>query len=219
MMKGRDPLHSIRLINTLNLQSGIFAVPTSISSAFSHQPADPSASLASATLLHALLSPEFAETFQLPSPHSLLLSQLPRDATLRPRLFLAAALSPFAGMTYTPPKKKSTIPASEMVIREALKLGQQNHYVDGVPALLASAKLLRDVNSEQFEGPRERSRIGNLSYNGYDLKGCLNIVRCTVKDKNRPQCKHWFPLDVVSPILFIAGALGPLEHEGGCVRQ
>ena len=61
---------------------------------------------------------------------------------------------------YSPPKKKSTTPAAEIVIREALKLGLQNHYVDGVPALLASAELLKGVNEEQFDGPRSRSKIG-----------------------------------------------------------
>jgi len=134
MMKGRDPLHSIRLINSLKLHPALFAVPTSISSAFSRPPADPSASLASATLVHALISPDFPEIFQITAPHSLLLSQLNQDKTLRPRLYLAAALAPYANIIYNPPKKKITVPASEMVIREALKLGLQNHYVDGVPA-------------------------------------------------------------------------------------
>lgn len=164
MMKGRDPLHSIRLINSLRLQPALFAVPASISSAFSQQPAESTASLASATLLHALISPKFSDIFQVPPPHNLFLSQLAKDATLRPRLFLACALSPYANATYTPPKKKTTAPASEMIIREALKLGLQNHYVDGVPALLAAVELLRSVDVERFNGPRERSRIGIFTF-------------------------------------------------------
>lgn len=160
MLKGRDPLYSIRLLNRLNLYTAIFAVPASTSSNFSGEPADSSKSLASATVIQALISPDFSEVFQLPAPHDLLLSQLSRDATLKPRLFLAAVLSPYTNVLYTPPKKKSTIPASEIVIREGLRLGLQNHYVDGVPSLLTSAELLKGVSEEQFDGPRARSQIG-----------------------------------------------------------
>ncbi|KAI5123757.1 hypothetical protein M0805_000348 [Coniferiporia weirii] len=162
MMKGRDPLQSIRLITSLNLQSAVFAVPSPISSTFNPDAAPPSAALGAATLLHALLTPTFSDVLGLPAPHPRLLSQLTLDPALRPRLFLAAALTPYAHVTYTPPKKKAAVPAVEVIIREALKLGLQNHYVDGVPALFASAATLRGVDVAQFEGPGERARIGLL---------------------------------------------------------
>ncbi|KAH8120461.1 hypothetical protein DFH11DRAFT_63898 [Phellopilus nigrolimitatus] len=161
MMKGRDPLYAIRLITSLNLQPPLFAVSPSIASTFSAAPALPSTALGVTTLLHALLSSS-SSALQLPSVHPRLLSQIPLDATLRPRLFLAAALTPYARVSYTPPKKKATAPAVEVVLREALKLGLQNHYADGVPALFAAAETLCGVDAEQFSGPGERARIGLL---------------------------------------------------------
>ena len=69
-------------------------------------------------------------------------------------------MTPYADVRYTPSKKKDQKPAVEAVIREGLKLGLQNHYADGVPALFAAAAVLRGVEVSQFEGPRERARIG-----------------------------------------------------------
>ncbi|EJD04209.1 uncharacterized protein FOMMEDRAFT_155333 [Fomitiporia mediterranea MF3/22] len=162
MMKGRDPLHSIRLITSLNLYSSITAVPLAIASTFSPSLSPPSSAIGAATLLHAALSNSFSDTLHLPPPHPLLLSQLEIDKTLRPRFFLAALMTPYANVQYTPKKKKSTAPAVEVVIREGLKLGLQNHYADGVPALFAAANVLRGVDASQFDGSKERSRIGLL---------------------------------------------------------
>ena len=160
MMKGRDPLHSIRLITSLNLHTSIFSVPPTFSNTFSPDPSPRGTALSAATILQALLSPEFNKLLQLPSPHPLLLSQLDSDKTLRPRLFLASALTPYAPVKYTNPKKKSIIPAVEIVIREGLKLGLQNHYADGIPALYNSAEILYGIDISKFEGDGERSRIG-----------------------------------------------------------
>lgn len=158
--EGRDPLHSIRLIVSLNLLPSIFAVPPPISSTFTCPPGPPSTALSAATILHAALSNSFSDILKLPSLHPLFLSQLETDKSLRPRLFLASSLTPYANVQYTPPKKKQTAPAVEVVIREGLKLGLQNHYADGVPALFAASELLRGIDASQFEGPGERSRIG-----------------------------------------------------------
>ena len=160
MMKGRDPLHSIRLITSLNLHPSIFSVPPAFSNTFSPDPSPRGTALSAAIILQALLSPEFNKSLQLPSPHPLLLSQLDSDKTLRPRLFLASALTPYAPVKYTNPKKKSIIPAVEIVIREGLKLGLQNHYADGIPALYNSAEILYGIDTSKFEGDGERSRIG-----------------------------------------------------------
>ncbi|KAL5534484.1 hypothetical protein ACEPAG_946 [Sanghuangporus baumii] len=162
MMKGRDPLHSIRLITSLDLYSSIAAVPASISSTFTTSPASPSSALGAATILHAALSSSFSDTLRIPSLHPLLLSLVDRDKTLRPRLFLATLMMPYADVQYLIPKKKTRVPAVEVVIREGLKLGLQNHYADGVPALFAAAEVLRGVEISNFEGPNERSRIGSL---------------------------------------------------------
>jgi tRNA nucleotidyltransferase (CCA-adding enzyme) len=74
---------------------------------------------------------------------------------------MGAALTPFRGITYTDSKKKSH-PAAEAVIREGLKLGTQNHYLDGVPLLFASAEMLADpdLSQDRFKIPSERVAIG-----------------------------------------------------------
>ncbi|KAL5535282.1 CCA1 [Sanghuangporus sanghuang] len=162
MMKGRDPLHSIRLIASLDLYSSITAVPASISSTFTTSPASTSSALGAAIILHAALSSSFSDMLRIPSLHPLLLSHVDRDKTLCPRLFLATLMMPYADVQYLTPKKKTRAPAVEVVIREGLKLGLQNHYADGVPAFFAAAEVLRGVEISNFEGPNERSRIGSL---------------------------------------------------------
>lgn len=157
MMKGRDPLHSIKLMTTLDVQPSLFALPSTITSAFNQSPGQNSLSLGAAVILQALITTPSA--FSLPELHPLLLSQLPLDKTLRPRLYLASALTPYRHVTYTTPKNK-TLPAAEAVIKEALKLGLQNHYSDGIPALFAAADELEGISAEKFEGSKERSRIG-----------------------------------------------------------
>ena len=158
MREGRDPLHSIRLIHDLGLQEPLFAVPQS-TFPFSQPPAPPWTTYAASTILHALLSDP--STLGLPSLHPLLLSQISSDRTLKPRLYLAAALTPYRHLTCT--VKKKQISAVEVVIREALKLGLQNHYVDGIPALFAAADVLKNPVLEKFSGKNKRSKIGKLT--------------------------------------------------------
>ena len=157
LSKGRDPLHSIRLITSLNIYPSITAVPDAITSTFSSSPAPPSIAYGAAVILHAALCSSFSDALHLPSLHPLVFSQLNSDETLRSRLFLASLMTPYAHVQYIPPKKKSVV---EVIIREGLKLGLRNHFADGVPALFAAADVLRRVDASQFEGPGERSRIG-----------------------------------------------------------
>ena len=162
MMKGRDPLHSIRLITSLNLHSSIFSVPPSFSRLFSQNPNPSETALGAATILYTLMTPDLSNSLELPIPHPLLLSQFDSDKTLRPRLFLATALTPYAQVKYCHPKKSSVSPALEIVIREGLKLGLQNHYTDGIPALFSAAEILRGIDVSNFKGPDERGRIGKV---------------------------------------------------------
>lgn len=90
--------------------------------------------------------------------HPLLTSQLAVDKTLKPRLFFAAALTPFRHVSYA--AKKKSVLAVEMVIREAVKLGMQNHYLDGIPALFAAAEALQKPSLDAFAEPNQRSKIG-----------------------------------------------------------
>ena len=72
-------------------------------------------------------------------------------------------MMPYSNVQYLLPKKKILAPAVEIVIREGLKLGLQNHYADGVPALFAASEVLRDVEASKFDGPNERSQIGEFT--------------------------------------------------------
>ena len=154
---GKNPLHSINLITSLHLQQPLFSVAQTVSSTFSPLPSPPTASLAASVILHAFINSSL--TPPLPALHPRLVSQLSEDKTLRPRLYLAAALTQYRHVTYKTPKKK-TLPAVEIVIREALKLGLQNHYADGIPALFASADVLEGLSVDNFTGPNVRSKIG-----------------------------------------------------------
>lgn len=110
------------------------------------------------TLLHGLLTPG-----SLPhlTPADPLLTALV-DKTVRPRLYLAALLSPYKGIQSL--GKGKSKPAIELVIREALKLGVQNHYVDGIPELFASAELASGLSMNKFSSKRRRVEMGTYSF-------------------------------------------------------
>ncbi|KII94426.1 hypothetical protein PLICRDRAFT_172076 [Plicaturopsis crispa FD-325 SS-3] len=156
MMKGRDPLRSVQLIHELALHSAIFSVPPSITATFSTDPAPFATSLAAVTVLQTLLHPQSA----LPALHPALTNISSADQA---RLFLAAALTHYRGVTYTDAKKKSH-PAIEAAIRDGVKLGTQNHYLDGIPALFAAADLIKNprLDDGRFAAPSERVAIGLL---------------------------------------------------------
>jgi len=50
------------------------------------------------------------------------------------------------------------------VIREGLKVGTKNHYLDGVPALFFASELFKspDIEDEKFKSPSERVAMGLL---------------------------------------------------------
>ncbi|KAL0950683.1 hypothetical protein HGRIS_007462 [Hohenbuehelia grisea] len=162
MMKGGDPLSAMRHIHNLNLYSSIFAaLPREITSSFSDVLGPSTDALKASTILLALLEPP--TSMALCPVHPTLLSTLSTDPTSRPRLFLAAALTPYRGVTYQDRKKK-TIPAVDAAIRESLKLGAQNHFLDGIPALFAASGMLVSsaLDDARFTGPSERVAIGLL---------------------------------------------------------
>lgn len=80
---------------------------------------------------------------------------------MRARLFLGASLFSFADITYKDHKQK-VHPLVEAVIREGLKLGNKNYYLDGIPALFDAAALLKGVSLEDIRSasPSERVAIG-----------------------------------------------------------
>jgi tRNA nucleotidyltransferase (CCA-adding enzyme) len=74
---------------------------------------------------------------------------------------MACALTPFRGITYIDEKEK-VHPAVEAVIRESLKVGTKNHYLDGIPALFSASELFKspDIEDVKFKSPSERVAIG-----------------------------------------------------------
>jgi tRNA nucleotidyltransferase (CCA-adding enzyme) len=76
-------------------------------------------------------------------------------------LFLAASLYSYHGITYSDPKgKEQTL--VKCAIQDGLKLGRQNHYLDGIPALYSASELLNGVSlgQDRLKMPSERVAIG-----------------------------------------------------------
>ncbi|KAK0466375.1 uncharacterized protein EV420DRAFT_1261865 [Desarmillaria tabescens] len=162
MMKGHSPLHAIQLINDFELYDSIFsAVPREIKHAFSRTPEKVILSLQCTAVLRALI--EHPESSPLPPLHRTLLTAVNNDVTCKSRLYLACAIAPYIGITYED-KKKKTYPAAFSVIHDSLKLGTQNHYSDGIPALFAASDLLKSLSldDERFKTKPERVAIGML---------------------------------------------------------
>ncbi|KAI0078482.1 hypothetical protein K474DRAFT_1660286 [Panus rudis PR-1116 ss-1] len=161
MLKGRDPLRSIRIINELSLYDAIFYIPHSIAPNFSAPLAPVHNSVVASTLLHIFSQPQSIANFGLPDVHPLLTSSL-SDGIVRARLFLACYLIPFLNVTYQDAKQK-THQAVEAAIREGVKLGTQNHYLDGIPVLFSATQLLRNPQVASESGSlKERAAIGML---------------------------------------------------------
>ena len=83
------------------------------------------------------------------------------DSTFVARLYLAAILTPFQGIEYRDHKQKDH-PLVEAVIRDSLKLGTQNHYLDGIPVLFAATQLIK---TEVMNDSLDRVRLGLLLRN------------------------------------------------------
>lgn len=154
-MKGRDPLYAIQLIHELRLYSSIFLASPTVLKSFSAPPADPLQGLIAATILHSLTT----TTSPLTAIHPLLAQHFASHPSIRPRLFLASALTPFKDVTYRNAKDKIH-PGVEAVLREGCKLGNQNNYLSGIPTLFSAAKLLKNPTLERFNRHPERVTIG-----------------------------------------------------------
>lgn len=153
----------MQIIHDLSLYHAAFRVPAAIIDIASAPVAPPALSLTACTILHDLLlpsSPSGARKFTT-RPHPTLLAHALNDRGTRARLFFSAGLFSFADITYKDHKQK-VHPLVEAVIREGLKLGNKNHYLDGIPALFDAAALFRGLSLEniRFTTPSERVAIG-----------------------------------------------------------
>jgi tRNA nucleotidyltransferase (CCA-adding enzyme) len=124
---------------------------------FSPPPVDSKKSLIAATILHDL-----TQSLTTPLLHPTLLKAFTDHPSTKPRLYLASALTPYASITYEDQKHK-THQACEIILREGLKLGSQNHYLDGIPTLFTAADTMRNPILTKFNIPTERVAIGNVS--------------------------------------------------------
>ncbi|KAG6891101.1 hypothetical protein C0995_014191 [Termitomyces sp. Mi166 len=161
MMKGRDPLVAIQLIRGLSLYDSIFSViPPPILATFSSPPASCDFAFTAALITHNLLHPN--ETSPISSLHPSYLSAVDADPTCRARMYLAAILTSFKGISYQ--DKKKTPSAVEYIIRDVLKLGTQNHFLDGIPALFSSSITLQNpiLTPERFPNASQRVALGLL---------------------------------------------------------
>ncbi|KAH7883919.1 hypothetical protein F5I97DRAFT_1930135 [Phlebopus sp. FC_14] len=164
MMKGPAPVRAIQLINELSLYHSIYYVHPDLSGVTSACIAAPNTSVTACAVLCKLLgaSPSDIEP-SLPRLHPMLVSQVLHDPGMKARLFLAASLFPFDGITYRDPKRREHL-LVEAVIREGLKFGNKNYYLDGISALYSAASHLRGLSLEEkrFKTPSERVSIGLL---------------------------------------------------------
>ncbi|KAI9059577.1 hypothetical protein FKP32DRAFT_1579611 [Trametes sanguinea] len=171
MMGSRNPLLAIDLINSLSLHNTVFYIPEGLGIKLSGEPSAPLNALKAAIILHVLTnSTNTPSTLSgvpfppLPPVHPLLLSDFSTQNSTSRRLYLAAALTPYDGLTYQQAKGKVR-PAVEAVIREGLKLGAQYHYLDGIPLLFSAAELLQKgiaaYEAGEMDKP-ERAWIGVL---------------------------------------------------------
>ena len=178
---GHDPLRAIQLIHELSLYSSVFMIPSSITSTFSADPAPSLIAVAAATVLQHLLdpSPRSAPFGHFPTLHKTLIPSITTPGT-RARLFLAAALTPYRGISYTDSKGKPH-PALEPVIREGTRLGAQNHYLDGIPALFSAAELLEspDLSNDKLKLPTDRVAIGKKKFSVPEMSPRLTLAPFT----------------------------------------
>ena len=126
-------------------------VESRISESFTLHPED---GLTAISILHALLISGDSKPFSL---HS----SLQMDPTFIARLYLAAILTPFQGIEYQDHKQKIH-PLVEAVIRDSLKLGTQNHYLDGIPVLFAATRLIK---AQVMDESLDRVQLGLLLRN------------------------------------------------------
>nr|GAT43620.1 tRNA nucleotidyltransferase [Mycena chlorophos] len=159
MIKGPDPLRSIELIHELSLYDAVFNVlPREATATLSGPPGPSISSVKAARILHTLISQATTAT---KAPHPSLVSLARTDSSVRARLYLAAALTPFASLTFLDRKKKPQ-PTLDCVMRESLRVGTQNHFLDGIPLLFAAAETLKDPQLSRWQEPSPRVALGLL---------------------------------------------------------
>ena len=162
---GRDPLLAAQLIWELQLYDTVFSVlPTEIQMLIPLKSVEISSNeaLAAISVLHSIF---LGRDNILPSPLSALLSSI-QDPAFKARLYLAGLLLPYLGISYRDGRLKIQT-AVAAVIRESLKLGTQNHYLDGIPTLFAGIPILKEGMQENHTNLMSRAQLGLLLRNKF----------------------------------------------------
>ncbi|KAF7306511.1 tRNA nucleotidyltransferase [Mycena indigotica] len=156
MMKGPDPVRAIELIHDMSLYDPIFNVlPVEALKTLSAPLAPANFSVKAARIIRKLITP----SSELSAIHPSIRSSVENNPSALARLYLAAALTPFAGITYLDRKKKpqSILPCS---LEQSLRLGGQHHFLDGIPLLFAAAEKLKSPELTRWKEPSERVALG-----------------------------------------------------------
>ncbi|KZT42787.1 hypothetical protein SISSUDRAFT_1058254 [Sistotremastrum suecicum HHB10207 ss-3] len=155
MLKGPDPMRAILLLETFHLFSPVFEPPTPYPFP---SPKTYRSAVSAALILYSILYPP--RSSQVPRVDPAMTLPIKSDKSTQARFFLAAALTPWKDTTYQ--EKKHVRSGVELVIRQGLKLGTQNNYLDGIPPLFEAAKLLANPTLQRFQNPSPRVAIGRL---------------------------------------------------------
>lgn len=201
MFTGKDPLHSAQLIHELGLYHSIFfvlspeaksAVPDALS-----QDTHPTDALGAILILYSLLDSDRASTVHA---HPTMLLPISEDSTSKARLSLAALLAPFRGLYYK--DKNKTIPVVTSVLRDSLKLGTQNHFLDGIPTLFSAIPFIRDALDQHSKMNLDRVKLGLILRN--------KLVH------NPPTGTHWATSFLFSLVIELLPFFSIQNHEFDC---
>lgn len=92
-----------------------------------------------------------------------MLSAISEDSTSKARLSLAALLVPFRGLSYK--EKNKTVPVVTSALRDSLKLGTQNHFLNGIPVLFAAIPIIKNTMEQHSTVPMDRVKLGLILRN------------------------------------------------------
>ncbi|KAF8710251.1 Poly A polymerase head domain, partial [Rhizoctonia solani] len=157
MLKDKSPLLSLTSIEKYGIYDTVFGIPPDLVGKATGIRHSRSTGINAASILCNFFN---SAPTTLPIPHYELLKQAHEDHGLRQRLIFAAALTPWRDMIC--PQKKGHQSAVELIVKEGLKIGSQNHFIPSVPKLFAAHKKSSNPSLEKFEGPSQRALIGLL---------------------------------------------------------
>ncbi|WAR60924.1 hypothetical protein PtB15_13B175 [Puccinia triticina] len=155
MLKGRDPLSSLKMIEDLGLYNLVFSPPLSLQDT----PLESSLAVQTAEWLARLLRPSAAPSDPALPPN--ISKLLPQSVALSRRLFLACALVPYRLLKAKTGKKQ--VWAGEVVLMESLKLG--THDKNFISHLFRALEVLNSAHLESLlntQSSSARLELGRL---------------------------------------------------------